>query len=473
MVAGGTLTSSFTYNIIASGGSQAGSSATISTRYSLNTSGGAVCGGGANILFKYNISPTSGGVVGSVALQTFFDYEIMDGGSRVNGSAVVYQIHNISLTVAGLIASGVADAFVYYNLVTNGGGVNIGGLSAVAVVEARYRPREFVETSYIIPQVKKPQNTKPLGITQTNFDSSQSKGLIAWWNNSIPHGNKWYDRIGDNHGLINSPDVDLVWQTDSVHGHVLDLNGDYVEISGKDYLANLNEFTISFWVNRNGTGDGYEALLNKEGQLSVLLNNYGFLQVSFIQGSSYELYDNGLTSNSWTLYTITKGTLSGSECLALYKNGIFITSTSLSGWVDSGNGNLFIGCSDSSYSNAANAKIDDFRIYNRSLTPAEVCNLYNPSTRWDLWQNNVDATLAYDIIYIIFGVLGNGDAYIAARYNIVPSSGLNVGLNVPTEIKTTYNISTQGGTSVGGIAQQTFIDYETMAGGIKANGSSS
>jgi formylglycine-generating enzyme required for sulfatase activity len=530
MVAGGTLTSSFTYNVIATGGAQAGSSATISTRislatsggikcnsssnvlftynispskggvvngttivsgtytiassggvvggaspainvrYNLNVSGGAVCGGGANILFKYNVSPTKGGVVGGVALQTFFDYEIMDGGARVNGSAIVSQIHNISLDSAGLIAGGSAEIFVYYNLATNGRG---GICSGSAIEKIKYRPREFIETSYIIPQVKKPQNTKPLGITQTNFDSAQSKGLIAWWNNSIPHANTWYDRIGDNHGTINSPDIDLVWQIDPIRGHALELYGDYVEIGGKDYLANLNEFTISFWVNRNGIGNGLEALLNKEGQISVFLNNFGFVQISFIQnGLPFELYDNGLTNNSWTLYTITKGLLSGSECIALYKNGTFITSTNISGLIDGG-GSLYVGCSDSVYNNSVNAKIDDLRIYNRSLTPSEVYNLYSPSTRWDLWQKNTDATLAYDIIYIIFGVLGDGDAYIAARYNIAPSGGLSVGPNVPIEVQATYNISMLSGASVGGTAQQTFVDYETMAGGIKAGGSRS
>jgi hypothetical protein len=78
------------------------------------------------------------------------------------------------------------------------------------------------------------------------------------------------------------------------------------------------------------------------------------------------------TLNTWTLMTTTYD----GAVMIVYKNGIVLTSSSASGSLTPGTNPLYIGYRNGS-TEIFPGLLDDVRIYNRALSPAEIMALYN------------------------------------------------------------------------------------------------
>jgi hypothetical protein len=96
-------------------------------------------------------------------------------------------------------------------------------------------------------------------------------------------------------------------------------------------------------------------------------------------GSSYAICrgNEGVALNQWDFYAITFS--KSTSTFKVYKNTTLITTvnTGTFGLQATGTGSLYIGCSPASTMDYANGFMDDFKMYGRALTQAEILAIYN------------------------------------------------------------------------------------------------
>lgn len=230
-------------------------------------------------------------------------------------------------------------------------------------------------------------NSPPTGGFVLNEDSWQAQGLRFW----LPGiDGARLDRSRDQR---NPPT-----ETGTV-GHTIApaLNArafDFTPTTYFDYgtFPFLSEFTISFWTSPTINGSVYRTLVSRGG---VFENDSNFAIGMRHIGGNVRPY----------MYAKNGGTLVGTENTSditpgvwmhivaswqasdqrLYHNGVQITSSTTSNGTD-GSQNLKIGNANSGGSdNPYDGDVLDVRIYDRAFTAEQVWQLYEPSTRWDLF----------------------------------------------------------------------------------------
>ena len=207
---------------------------------------------------------------------------------------------------------------------------------------------------------------------------SLSRGLVGAWCPSLgASGYRLLDRSGyGNHGVLTGMDPGTDW-VPSGGKLALDFDG------SNDYFSITNPvqgvpFTISFWGFGNTSGilfsmlsanvnawDGWYGVI---GELAAVNNNsFGSsLQNPLASSLVWQHHCFSITDNSTGVY---------------YVNGVAGTGA-INRTPSQGNYRFTIGCSyrkdanSNGQDNFANGKIDDFRIYNRALTPNEIRLLY-------------------------------------------------------------------------------------------------
>ena len=155
-------------------------------------------------------------------------------------------------------------------------------------------------------------------------------------------------------------------------------NGGYIQAPAVPDFGTGN-FTVSFWV--SGVPSGADQALLSKG--SWLPGN-GWMVYSAAAGpvTGWDWWNGaaglsmGATSGSWTHYAIVRnGT--GSGDLAIYVNGAYSSSGTDSGNYNSGMPLTIGETSDADTAHALNlVSVDELRMFNRSLSAAEVRSLY-------------------------------------------------------------------------------------------------
>jgi len=222
-----------------------------------------------------------------------------------------------------------------------------------------------------------------------------TSGLVGWW----PFNGNAMDESGNgNHGSISGASTGYDRFGQSQNAYFFD-NLDFIEIPDQNNLRLHNtDFTISFWAKVSSyQNPGITAFFRKSCPGSQ--NGWGiFTQNSFSnaltyitsQGNDPRAYSNQLLGlEQWVNVTITYNFTSGS--VAYFLNGSLVQ---ISFGVD-GLGNLLMGMPSPSGScnaplrighdglnnnNRFNGWLDDIGIWNRTLTPEEIADLYNPCT---------------------------------------------------------------------------------------------
>ncbi len=314
---------------------------------------------------------------------------ILNSGYRQPSAADYLSLSCSSLVTIGAVAatgqktgSGTCtvytDAYNGYNLTwgvqSGSGGVNTGSLIS-----------EFNDT--IAP-----------------FDLSGS-GLIGYWKmDELSAGSTVKDfTVYGNNGTPNGaggannlpqPDTSVPYNMNAADIRSLDFDGtdDYVDAgNGSSLQITSSEMTMSAWVKVDAwplTGS-YPAILSKVSGVSP----YGGYQMN-LAGDTGNQFDCAMAINStWRVRRSTSTYATGTwyhvacvydgSALTIYVNGTADGSDPYTGAIRNVSANLLFG-KNGGASSFLNGKIDEARVYNRALSPAEIQALYRTPHTWSV-----------------------------------------------------------------------------------------
>lgn len=172
---------------------------------------------------------------------------------------------------------------------------------------------------------------------------------------------------------------------DGIFGQSAVFNGkSYIEIPDSDSL-DLEQFTISMWAYKakNQKTDSWVPYLQKEHDDESWASPYQIYEIGDNQPLIY-LHDtaDGTEMDQFTAYGscidvrkwfLLTATYNGSE-VRLYENDTLMKKVSVTGAPAATVGNLYVGMMNGKF--YFNGKMDDLRIYNKSLSAKEVAGLY-------------------------------------------------------------------------------------------------
>jgi hypothetical protein len=224
--------------------------------------------------------------------------------------------------------------------------------------------------------VLQPTPTPTYTRTPTPTATPNAVGLVAAYCFNEGTGTTLFDTSGNNnHGILtNGP----VWNIGGKYGSAIAFDGvnDRVIVPDANSLDLTTGFTLETWVYPASTMTGWDTVLMKEnpsaGSYAYLLyangdNNLpnGYVNISGdqgVQGSST------LPLNTWSHLAFTYD----GAALRLYVNGQLTQSKAQSGSLPVTTGVLSMGGNSIWTSENFPGRIDEVRIYNRSLTLAEI-----------------------------------------------------------------------------------------------------
>jgi hypothetical protein len=216
-----------------------------------------------------------------------------------------------------------------------------------------------------------------------NRYASLRQGLVGAWCPSLgASGFRLIDRSGyNNHGTLTNMDPGTDW-VGSGGKLALDFDGvdDNVQIANAPSLQVTGPITILFWANITNNG-GVSTLISKS------LGSDGEFEIfaDFRSGATTLAWRPGVSTNltsffssftgTWTLFSFTcDGSASGST-VTCYRNGVSAGTITTNIVRAVSSYSLAFGTRPNGI-NPANVRMDDVRIYNRTLTPSEINLLY-------------------------------------------------------------------------------------------------
>jgi len=224
-----------------------------------------------------------------------------------------------------------------------------------------------------------------------NWNHSLNKGLVSWWLNT-PHGQGgiiWRDLVRQRQGTLTAMDPITDWATTDRlggFGHLDfdDTEGEYVDLGSATLLTAGQPFSISWYENIHADTDAYPArfILDIAGHAAfydifristdVNYRYVGFAQSPIANGFQVE----GATTPAnavglWKHFMLT-GTdpvSTNPANFAFYENGVplLISQAAVFGTVTLNRIGYF-----ASGTHGANCKFDDFQVWDRRLSAAEV-----------------------------------------------------------------------------------------------------
>ncbi len=229
------------------------------------------------------------------------------------------------------------------------------------------------------------------------FQSSIHHGLGAYaagiWNFDEGSGNTALDVSGyGNHGTIHG--ASYTTDTPSGQGYALSFNGtnNYIVVSDKPQLKGKQDISVSLWVYSGRCGNNSSAWATNQPiihkQLNGTFGDWGFSLTSDCNltwyaedlGADYQLKagNNSVPLNEWTHLAFTLKWLGGNNNkLILYINGSEAASDRSMRDTASASTNADINIGKFNYnSNYFLGRIDQVRIYDKSLETSQIESLY-------------------------------------------------------------------------------------------------
>ncbi len=224
---------------------------------------------------------------------------------------------------------------------------------------------------------------------------SLSNGLVGYWKMDEA---SWatdcstasvLDSSGNGNNARPCPNASAATQGVGKFGKSGSFDGtnDYLEIPTATSLHPGDTFTLSAWVKRSGTGT-FDAILGTgadDFQLAFVNDNIKLSRQStsdvFVSTSTYT------DTTNWHHIVASKN---GSTSATVYVDGQPIAGTYTNQTIIAGSSSVYIG-GDGNGADILAGSIDEVRIYNRALSPAEVSQLYasapGPVAYWKLDDN--------------------------------------------------------------------------------------
>ena len=215
--------------------------------------------------------------------------------------------------------------------------------------------------------------------------ADEGTSLIAYYKFNEGIGPTTTDSSGNyNSGTLLPAGSGPAWQTIGCHsGNCLVFDGvnNYVQVSDSSSLDLTNNFTIALWVKPGNLTQTNKYILSKLGPgdnayaiiWEYLNDNIEFYSSSYTGSNPRTGSNIPITNTNWhhIVYTYNGSTWAG------YRDGENIFSLSRTFSLNASTGNLLLGTYNGSGSWFFNGTIDEARIYNRALSPAEILALYN------------------------------------------------------------------------------------------------
>ena len=198
-------------------------------------------------------------------------------------------------------------------------------------------------------------------------------GPVAHWKLDEDSGATANDTAGNHHGLVSGG----TWASGHIDGG-LTFNGssDHVSVPDDDTLDLVDAFTLSAWIN-NQQLNGYDLVFNKGDAGSDQNFYFGTvgdeITFGFHNGGFQEFNTTTVNLQTGTWYHIAATFDNTSDEVRVYLDGaeVLSTTTTISPIINAGK--LYIG--KSQHGEYWNGTLDDLRIYDRILSPAEVTAL--------------------------------------------------------------------------------------------------
>lgn len=195
-----------------------------------------------------------------------------------------------------------------------------------------------------------------------------TNGLVAWW--------KMENNSNDSWDSNNGTDTSMSYVTSPVKLGTYSASFDGTASKITVTSTNVSEMTFSAWVwPRNGVNDANGSIVGKYGDSA----NYSYYfrwngtylrpQIVVRIGGAANPVDSPTTltaSNWWHILARADGTK-----ISLYTNGVFCATGAGVGTVQSSTANITIGSLNGS-AQYIQGFMDDLRLYNRAITPAEI-----------------------------------------------------------------------------------------------------
>ncbi len=209
-------------------------------------------------------------------------------------------------------------------------------------------------------------------------------GLIGYWSFNEGSGTSAGDSSGRklNATLNNSP----LWASGKI-GAAIDFNGDNKEVD-TPFTDSPTVTTISTWMYPRTTGEASQgAVFNRANQYGLAMcdadatncpsapNSIQFFYPLWTSPGEWYTGANSIVLNAWNHLVVIYDKSSDQHSPIIYINGSRVavaTSSAPSGGFGIEGYNIRIGNNGNSF----DGKIDEFRVYNRALNPAEVRALY-------------------------------------------------------------------------------------------------
>lgn len=225
----------------------------------------------------------------------------------------------------------------------------------------------------------------PTGSFAVNKDSPQAVGLIGWWPSVGSRGaNTLLDLSGyARHGsFVNTP----TWANQATLGPVLDHDlNDYINLGS---IGSYTTFTLAAWA----VLDTYDASNGPYRYLAGRANAFAWGVRNAVDSNRLGVW---LYDRAWawygTTWTPTLGTLyhwcmtrDAAANVSHYIDGALLTTSTSTKTPQSNTNATQLRAYNSGES--WDGMVGDQRFYNRALSAAEVRQLYDPQTRWELYR---------------------------------------------------------------------------------------
>lgn len=205
---------------------------------------------------------------------------------------------------------------------------------------------------------------------------------MAWYL-GVPgytRGPRWFEPIRGLHGTrVNDTVWGLSTRRDGKYEIQVDGTTDYITVAAHPALEPPVR-TVTLWMKANAGGDAYQALVANQSDTNFFNILYrpstqNNLAIYFKLSGGDNALDTGnagsIVSGVWTHIAV----IGGAGTVATYKNCILNESGSFAGTIVASNVATLFGAVGASPAQEFGGALDDIRIYNRILTPPEICEV--------------------------------------------------------------------------------------------------
>jgi hypothetical protein len=222
--------------------------------------------------------------------------------------------------------------------------------------------------------------------------------LVGWWKFDMGFGITAWDWSGHkNHGTRIDDPPWVGGKTGQVDDFALDFDGvsQFVEVPHSASLGLTKNLTVAAWIRPDDVSGGRGIVTKCEGtshKQYVLTISNGELRLEYeLSGNNYSLTGGTITTGEWQHVAVT---IDNSLLVNLYVNAAVTASATAPGEVQAQPNPVAIGRWSGTYNdNYFDGLIDDARIYNYSLSAAEIRTIGAPPEAWDPSPYNGEASV--------------------------------------------------------------------------------